>query len=156
MRTALCVAVGVVVGAWVGPASAGRDTATVVLSSHAAGARPVVVTLRLSYPMQCGYPGSGPVEIRLPAAMTVPASLARASVLVDGKPAHRLSRSGPKIVIGLAPPVGITCDVIAPGRLTIRFAKTAGLGNPPAAGAYVVRAATASREFSATVMIRRR
>jgi hypothetical protein len=159
MRMAACVvAVGLLIGAAVGagPASAGSgESAAVVVSSHAAGARPVAVTLRLGYPMQCGYPGPGPVSVWLPAAMTVPASLAPASVLVDRKPAYRLSRNGGKIVIGLAPPSGIMCDVIGPGTLTITFARTARLGNPRVPGTYHVRAAEGSHAFAAKVAIRR-
>ena len=155
VRAAVLVAIGLAgllggaTPAW--PASA--DSATAVLSTDVAGAPAVGLTLRLGYPMQCGSPGPGPVSVTLPAAMTVPQSIARAAVLVDGKPAVHVARNGRAIVVGLAQPTGIMCDVIAPGTLTIRFRSTVGLGNPRVPGTYVVRAATESRSFAARVVI---
>ena len=152
MTAVVVVAAGVLVGAapaWPAPG----DSATAVLSSSVAGARPVALTLRLGYPMQCGSPGAGPVTISLPAAMTVPAQVAQAAVLVDGKRAYSVGRSGRKILVGLAPQPGIMCDVIAPGTLTIRLTAAARLGNPAAVGTYVVRAVVGSRAFVAKLVI---
>jgi len=149
------VAVGLLVGAapaWPGSGS----SATVALSSYVAGARPVALTLRLDYPMQCGSPGPGPATVTLPAAMTVPPTIKAAAVLVDGKPAETVARSGRQILVGLPSKPGIMCDVIAPGTLTIRFTAAVRLGNPSAAGTYFVRATTDSRSFAAKLVIRAR
>ncbi len=109
-----------------------------------AGARPVPIALTLHYEMQCGYPGPGPVLVDFPAQVRLPARLARAAVLVDGKPALSVARVGAsRVVIGLAPRPRIMCDVIGPGRLTIAFGLAANLGAPASPGTYriVVRRA---------------
>ena len=45
------------------------------------------------------------------------------------------------------------CDVIGPGRLTIAFNRSAGLGNPARAGAYTISATRQAAAFSARIAI---
>jgi hypothetical protein len=131
-------------------------SATVVLSTYRAGARPVAVTVRLRYEMQCGWPGPGPLTIRLPAAMPVPLAIPPAAVLIDGKPAKRVGGSGHGIVLDLPPRSQILCDVIAPGTLTIALTRAATLENPKTPGAYRLHATKGSLAFVATLTIRPR
>ena len=129
-------------------------SATVSLSSVRAGARPVALRLVLTYEMQCGYPGPGPVTIDLPTQERVRSVVKLAQVLVDGHPARALAVSGHTVTVGLAPPPRINCMVIGVGRLTILLTRAAGLGNPLRAGSYTITAARASSEFSARFTIR--
>src|SRR5579862_1372550 len=110
------------------------------LSSARAGARPVAVGFTLTYEMQCGYPGPGPVVLKLPASEHMPATIPAAAVLVDGKKAVSVHVESSSVTVALAPPPQVMCDVIGPGRLTIELTKTAALGNPARPGSYVVRA----------------
>jgi hypothetical protein len=129
------------------------QSATASLSTARAGARPVALTLELDYDMQCGYPGPGPVVIELPAAERVPGSLARSQVLVDGHPAASVQVSGHRVDVGLAAKPRIMCDEIGPGRLTISFPTSAGLGNPARAGSYTIDVTRASTALSARLTV---
>lgn len=133
---------------------AGQQSSTVALSSHRASARPVVLTLRLHYEMQCGWPGPGPLTIRLPEAMAVPSVVRPAAIQINGNAAKRVGGSGHQIVLDLPPRPPILCDAIAPGTLVVRFTTGARLGNPKRAGTYTLRATKGSLAFSAPVPIR--
>jgi len=120
--------------------TAPAQTAAVQVSPAQAGARPVALTLRLGYEMQCGYPGPGPVVVQLPAAEMVPARIARTAVLVNGKSAPGVQVTGRAVMVALPPRPQVMCDVIGPGTLTVVFTRAAGLGNPSRAGNYTVTA----------------
>src|SRR5690348_2976686 len=105
---------------------------SVTLSSRHASAHPVVLTATLHYEMQCGYPGRDPVRLTVPAP---PGRLARAAVLVNGKPATAVSTKGRVVTIAMPKRPEILCDAIGPGALKLRVG---GLRNPAAAGAYRV------------------
>ena len=121
------------------------------VSIHAAGATGVRIALSATVEMQCGWPGPR-VEVVFPAAERMPAQIAPAAVLVDGKRPASVTRSGRTISISIARPGGVMCDVIGPGRLHVVFTQAAHLGNPTRAGHYrlAVRhgAETASGAFS--------
>jgi hypothetical protein len=113
-------------------------TATASAVPATAGARPAALTVTLRLELRCGRLGPGPIVVVLPAAVRVPPALSRADVHVNGGPPASVSLS--RHVIGLTVPrvSGITCDVMAPGRLTVAFLSTAGLGNPATPGRYAV------------------
>ncbi len=117
-------------------------SASVTLSSSRAGARPVVLTLRLRYEMQCARPGPGPLVVTFPAGERLPAQIAAGDVLVDEGPATSVQRSGRTVSIGLPIRHGPLCDVIAPSVLIVVFDRGAQLGNPPRAGNYAVAVQT--------------
>jgi hypothetical protein len=106
-------------------------------------------TLRMSLrtELQCGALRPGRVALRLPAAMTIPASpLVRvAQERVDG-----VTVSGHTLVIAVPRPPGPTCMVIAPGRVTFTVA---GVRNP-AAGSYTVAVTVGGRTFTAKLAVR--
>jgi hypothetical protein len=104
--------------------------------------------------MQCGYPGPGPVVVRLPAAAHVPPTIPRAAVLVDGRPATGVQVGGRTVGVGLPPRPQVMCDVIGPGKLTIEFTPAAGLGNPARPGTYSITARRGTSAFSARFTIR--
>jgi hypothetical protein len=132
----------------------GVQTLAVSLSSHQPKARPVAVALTLHYEMQCGWPGPGSLTIRFPAAMAVPARIAPTSVLVDHKaPSAVTVSSGDTVTVALPPRPQIMCDVIGPGTLTVSFSRAARLGNPKAAGSYLVRATRPSVSASGRIVI---
>jgi hypothetical protein len=146
-----CSLAAITASAW---AALPGQSAAVALSSNLAGARPVALTLALRYEMQCGSPGVGPVTLTLPAKMAVPANIAASAVLVDGKAAPSLTRSGSKILVGLPPQPRIMCDSITLGTLTIVLTKAAGIGNPKSAGTYALEADRVAQTFSAKLRIR--
>ena len=117
-------------------------SASVTLSSSRAGARPVVLTLRMRYEMQCARPGPGPLVVTFPAGERLPAQIAAGDVLVDEGPATNVRRSGRTVSIGLPVRHGPLCDVIAPSVLTVVFDRGAQLGNPARVGNYAVAAQT--------------
>jgi hypothetical protein len=118
--------------------AAAPHSATVTASPSGAGARPAALTVRLSYEMQCGYPGPGPIIVRLPAGERVPATIAPSALLVNGKPAPGVHVAGRAVSIDLPPRPAIMCDVIGPGTAKVVFTRAAGLGNPTRAGSYTV------------------
>ena len=132
----------------------GVQTLAVSLSSHLAHARPVAVALTLRYEMQCSWPGPGSLTIRLPQAMAVPARIDPSSVLVDRRPATAVSvsRTG-GVTVALPQRPQIMCDVIGPGTLTVSFSRSARLGNPNAAGSYLVRASKPGVAVSGRIAI---
>jgi hypothetical protein len=138
-----------------GAAAALPQSATVAASPARAGARPAALTLRLSYEMQCSYPGPGPVVVRFPAAERVPARIAASAVLVNGKTAPSVGVAGRTVSVALPPRPQIMCDVIGPGTLTIAFTRAAGLGNPARAGSYVVTATRQGTSLAARLAIGR-
>jgi hypothetical protein len=129
----------------------------VTLSTAHAGAQPVAVTLRLRYEMQCGWPGPGSLAIRFPAGMQLPARLPAGAVLVNDKGATAAGPTGASriVTVGLPKRPQIMCDSIGPGTLTVAFTRAARLGNPHAAGSYVVRATHGADRFSGRFAITR-
>lgn len=126
---------------------------TATLSSTKAGAKPVVLTLKVHYEMICGQPGLGKAVVSLPDAVVVPSSIDTASVLVDGKPAPAVSTSGHDVSISLPLHHGVSCMVVGPGTLTLTFMRSAGLGNPAKAGTYTIRVQRRTQTFRAKVQI---
>jgi len=124
---------------------------TVTASSHAGGAKNVRMTVVLRYEMQCAYAGETPIVLTLPGS--VPATVASASVLVDGKPTRSATAHGKRLTIAMPVKPQILCDSITRGTLTLVLTRTARIGNPSAAGAYVVKARKGSLAFSARLTV---
>jgi hypothetical protein len=129
----------------------------VSLSTPHAGAWPVVVGLRLRYEMQCGWPGPGSLVIRFPAGMLLPARLPAGAVLANGKVTTATGPTGASrdVTVGLPKRPQIMCDEIGPGTLTVAFTRAARLGNPKAAGSYVLRVAHGADRFAGRLAITR-
>ena len=159
MRTLLAV-LGIALCTAAGARTAGVATLTrpasaaVELSSTRAGARPVVLTLRLRYEMQCARPGPGPLVITFPAGERLPAQIAAGDVLVDDGPAAGVHRSGQTVSVGLPIRHGPLCDVIAPSVLIVVFDRGAQLGNPSRPGHYAIAAQTPRVSARTSIAIR--
>jgi hypothetical protein len=125
----------------------------VTLSSHAAGARPVAVTVVMHYEMQCNWPGPGVLTIRFPGAMAVPARVPSAAVLVDKRIVNGVRVTGRTVSVPLPQRPQIMCDLIGPGTVTVSFSRAAKLGNPKAAGSYSLLATHASDSGTGHVVI---
>jgi hypothetical protein len=136
--------------------SSSTPAMTATLTRPIVGARPIGLTTDLTYTMQCGYPGPGPIVFTLPTAMRVPQTMSRSYVLVNGKPAVSVAVSGHQVSVGLAPAPQVMCDTLAIGTLTIAFNPGANLGNPSAPGTYSVRATRGQTAFEAKVHVKRR
>lgn len=117
-------------------------SASVTLSNSRAGARPIALTLRMRYDMQCARPGPGPLMVTFPPGELLPAHIATSDVSVDGEPATQVARNGQTVTVGLPIRHGPLCDVIAPAVLTVVFDRGALLGNPQRAGEYAIAART--------------
>jgi hypothetical protein len=113
-----------------------RPSAAIIASSYTHSAKPVVLTYKLRYEMQCGRPGKGPLTLGFPAQVTVPNASA-SNVLLNGKAAPAVKRQGSTLVVSLPPQPKIMCDSITMGTLTVTFTKGAGFGNPKRPGIYV-------------------
>ena len=128
-------------------------TALLAASSSHPGARPVSLSLRLRYAMQCGSPGTGALVVDLPPQMRLPSSLPSGSALLDGKQVAVTRASGSVLRIKLPPRPAVMCDVIGLGTLTLVLTKTADIGNPASAGSYAVRAQVAGHLFRTTLTL---
>lgn len=127
---------------------------TATLSTTRAGARPVAVTLKVHYEMVCGQPGPGTAIITFPRAAFVPPRIDRSAVLVNGKPTPSVTVAGHAIAVAMPPRgPGVSCLVIGPGTLTLTLKPAVGLGNPRAAGTYVIGVRRETRSFRAFVKI---
>jgi hypothetical protein len=113
------------------------QSVSVGASSLRVGAHPVALTFTFRYEMQCGDPGTGPVVLQLPAAMSVPSTVTKSTVLLNGSAPSSVVVKGSKITVGIPPRSGVMCDVIGPGTLTVVLERSARIGNPKSAGTYV-------------------
>jgi hypothetical protein len=113
----------------------GSLVARAVPAQH--GARPAALQLSLRTELQCGRLGGGPIVVVFPAAERMPAALQDGDVLVNGK-ALGATLNGHVVSIAFPKTVGVSCDVLGPGTVSVVFTKAAGLGNPLAAGTYHV------------------
>ena len=109
---------------------------SVTLSTHRAGAPHVKLTLAVRYEMRCDNPGPGTLVVVLPKKERQPQRIAPATITLDGSPATKVRTRPHVVTVTLPLPHGTTCNVIAPGKLTVVFEPAAGLGNPAAPGVY--------------------
>jgi hypothetical protein len=129
------------------------SSASLTVSSNRAADRPVSMTLKLHYEMQCGSPGPGALVVTLPSSEQLPAHFSTSAALLDGKHVAVRLVSGKALRVSVPPPPRVMCDVIGPGTLTLQLTKAANLGNPARPGSYVVVARKSSRTFEATLHI---
>lgn len=115
----------------------GAPGLTATLSSRQAGARPVALTLAFDGTLLCGRP-RGATAVTLPAAADVPAAVPASTVKINGRLAGRVAVTGSTLTVTPAPTKGMTCLSIREGTVRVSFSRTAGLGNPAAAGTYPV------------------
>jgi hypothetical protein len=113
-----------------------QPSAAITASTYEHAARPVALTYKLRYEMQCGNPGVGPLTLAFPAQVAVPSGVSAAEVLLDGKPAPAVARRGSALIVSLPKPPAIMCDVIGMGTLTVTITKGAGFANPKSPGVY--------------------
>lgn len=141
----------------VGTASAPRiDARSMKLdaSPQVAGAHRVRLTVTLTYEMQCGYPGAGPLVVTFPSAMRPPRRFAAGSVKLAGK-AIAAKVKGRRVTVTVAPHDGVLCGTIGPGRVALTFTRAARLANPAHAGSYTFAAAHAHHAFRAKLLVKR-
>jgi hypothetical protein len=112
--------------------------ATASAAPARAGARPAALTLTLSTELKCGRLGPGVVLVTLPAAVRVPSTLHRSRVRVNGRVPAAVKVTGHVVVLTEPPLKGLTCDVLAPGRLKVVFTRAAAFGNPLEPGRYPI------------------
>jgi len=135
------------------PGAEGSDWASASLSSSHAGARPVALVVSLHTELQCGRLRGGAVAITFPAAMKLPKTVSASAVAVQGKRPAGVTLSGRTLSISPAPPVGVMCNVIAPGVAKILVSKAAQLGNPASAGTYALGVRYGTETLRATLTI---
>lgn len=113
-------------------------TLTAVALPARAGARPMQLTLTERAELQCGRVGPGPIVVTLPAGERWPATIPAAAVSVNGTAPTAVTRDGRAVALTMPRPGGVICDVIGPGTVTVRFRRSALLGNPGKPGLYTV------------------
>ena len=129
------------------------SSASLQVSNARAGARPVALTLKLHYEMQCGQPGRGSLVVSLPAAAKLPTSFAGTAALLNGKKVSLKAGPGKTLRAALPAPPKLICDVIGPGTLTLVVPRTANIGNPAAPGTYPVTARAGIHAFRTTLTV---
>jgi hypothetical protein len=137
------------------PAAVGSTPviATVVLSSNAAGASAVSMTISLRTELQCGRLMGGPVVATFPRRVRVPGTIVATAVLVGTRASRSVSVAGHAVSVAMPLPRGVMCDSIAPGVAKITFSRAAGLGNPKSPGVYVLKLRRGSETFAALFRI---
>jgi hypothetical protein len=124
-----------------------------VATPNTAGAKPARLKISLNLDLRCAKPGPTPIVLSLPTAWRVPRQVAQPAVWIDTSHPKAVTVSGHTLTLEPVAPTG-TCNVIAPGTITVKFTRAAKLGNPRRAGRYTVRAAIGTQNFSARVSIK--
>jgi hypothetical protein len=107
--------------------------ATPLPAAH--GARSAL-TLQATFELQCGRISD--VTVGLPPKIGVRRPIARTAVTVNGFHPASARASRHVVALTMPPPQGVMCDSIGPARVTVRFARAAGLVNPDRPGSYAV------------------
>jgi hypothetical protein len=141
------------VGIAAGTAGAGTSSLQVTSSDTHPGARHVALQLRFEGTLQCGTVTGAPLKVTLPAAAHVPGTMSPRAVLVNAQRAGRLTVAGTRVTIAPKHPP-VLCDILTRGPIVITFMRTAGLGNPPKAGAYTIAVARGTVVARGTLTIR--
>jgi len=128
-------------------------SASATVTPRVAGAKATVLTVSLGLELKCAKPPDVPIVVSLPRAWHVPKTVARTAVSIDGVRPDSVEVSNRTLTVQPSVPRR-TCDVLAPGTITVDFARAAGLGNPRRAGVYTVRASIGTQDFSARVRIK--
>ncbi len=110
--------------------------ASVTLSSSAAGAQDVGLTVQIPTVLQCGRPTGVPVALTLPRAVQMPRAIPVSAVRVNGVPASKVVVASRVVTVSLPIHRGITCFSLIEGKMKITIAPSAALGNPSSAGTY--------------------
>jgi hypothetical protein len=110
--------------------------ATVSLSTAAAGAQNVGLTVQIPTVLQCGRPTGVPVALSLPGGVRIPRAIPVSAVRVNGVPASKVVVASRVVTVTLPVHRGISCFALIEGRMKIAIAPSAALGNPARAGIY--------------------
>ena len=127
-------------------------TATGVATPNRAGAKPAGLKISLGLNLRCAKPAPTAIVVALPKAWRVPKQVALTAILIDSSHPKAATVSGRTLTLQPISPSG-TCNVIAPGTITVKFTRAAKLGNPRRAGHYTVRASIGTQNFSTRVSI---
>jgi hypothetical protein len=127
--------------------------AVAVATPNAAGAKPARLKVSLRLELRCAKPGPAAIVISLPRAWRVPKAVTRTAVWIDSSHPAAVTVSHPMLTLQPGAPTG-SCNVMAPGTITVKFTRAAKLGNPRKAGRYTVRASIGTQKFSARVSIK--
>ncbi|HEY8703710.1 MAG TPA: hypothetical protein VIL98_03065 [Gaiellaceae bacterium] len=135
------------------PATASGPGATVRLSTSKAGARPVILTIRIVAPLRCGVPFGLPVVVSLPRLSLVPQAIASSAVLINGKQSSKVTVSAHSVTVGVPTVHGVTCNSISDGPELLTFTSAAKLGNARKPGTYAITVRRGSSTYAASVTI---
>jgi hypothetical protein len=128
-------------------------TAAAAATPQTAGAKPARLKISLELELRCAKPGPAAIVVSLPKAWRVPKSVAPAAVWIDSSHPTAVTVSHHKLTLQPVASTG-TCTVVAPGTVTVKFTRSAKLGNPRKAGRYTIRVSIGTQTFSARVSIR--
>ena len=135
------------------PGAEGSDWAAASLSSVHVGARPVALVVSLHTELQCGRLRGGTLALTFPAAARLPRTMHASAIAVQGKQPSSVKLAKRTLSITMPPPVGVMCNVIAPGTAKIVVSPAAQVGNPPAAGTYKLTVHYGTESLEATLRI---
>ena len=129
------------------------NASTAALSTSAAGAKPVAITISLRTELQCGRLVGGSLVVTFPRKMRVPASINATSVLVGSRAAKSVTVARRVVTVAVPLPRGMICASIAPGMAKITFLRAAGLGNPKSPGVYTLTVRRGAATFGSRFRI---
>ena len=129
------------------------NASTAALSTSAAGAKPVAITISLRTELQCGRLVGGSLVVTFPRKMRVPASINATSVLVGSRAAKSVTVASRVVTVAVPLPRGMICASIAPGVAKVTFLRAAGLGNPKSPGAYTLTVRRGAETFGSPFRI---
>jgi hypothetical protein len=132
----------------------GAVPATAQVSSSAAGAKHVTLTVSFRTELRCGHlMGTRTLVLGLPAKARLDAAVPASAVKIGGTAASKVSVSGHAVTVTLAPPRGMMCDSVRVGVAKIVLAGAAGIGNPSTPGTYSVKVTHGAETFTAPLAI---
>jgi hypothetical protein len=134
-------------------APAGPGALSVHVSNDRATARPVAVTLRFRSQLECGLAVGPPIVVTFPKAESVPLTVDRDLVLVNGDRAGSARVSGKRIVVTVTRPK-VICTSIIIGPVRIAFRRALGLGNPSRPGRYAFTVSRGAESYRGVLRVR--
>lgn len=125
---------------------------TVSATPRTAGAHRVRLAVTLTYEMQCGYPGPGPIVVTFPSSMRLPRHFPTGSVKLNTKTTPATIK-GHKVTVTVPPHKGVLCGTIGPGLVKLVFTHAAKVANPARSGSYGFAATHLKHKFTAQLKI---
>jgi hypothetical protein len=135
------------------PGAEGSDWASASLSNVHAGARPVALVVSLHTELQCGKLRGSALALTFPASAKLPRTVPASAIAVQGKQPSSVKLVNRTLSMTLPRPIGVMCNVLAPGTAKILLSRAALLGNPASPGVYTLAVQYGMQKLQAPLKI---